>query len=84
MANCNLNSPTLHHKYFATTSKVEHRKGQPPFCCLEGSFKTIKMPKKGKKDKDKDEIPFHNQYDYSDTLLEFSENDKLKKSDLSS
>ena len=40
------------------------------------------MSKKAKGDKGKDEILFHNKYNYSETLTAFSENDKLLESDL--
>ena len=42
------------------------------------------MPKKAKGDKGKDEIPFHNKYNYSEILTAFLENDKFLDSELSS
>ena len=42
------------------------------------------MLTKAKSDKGKDKIPFHNKYNYSETLTAFSENDKLIESDLGS
>ena len=38
--------------------------------------------KKKKRDKEKDNIPFHNPFEYSDTIADFSEGEKLLESDL--
>ena len=38
--------------------------------------------KKKKHDKEKDNIPFHNPFDYSDTIADFSECEKLLESDI--
>ena len=38
--------------------------------------------KKKKHDKEKDNIPFHNLFEYSDTIVDFSEGDRLLESDL--
>ena len=38
--------------------------------------------KKKKRDKNKDNVPFHNRFDYSDTIVDFSECEKLLESDL--
>ena len=47
------------------------------------TVKTIKMSvKKKKRDKEKDNIPFHNPFEYSDTIVDFSECERLLESDL--
>ena len=58
-------------------------KEQLPFWIVKLTAKTIKMSvKKKKRNKSKNNIPFHNLFDYSDTIADFSECEKLLESEL--
>ena len=58
-------------------------KEQPPFWIVKLTAKAIKMSeKKKKRDKDNNNIPFHNPFDYSDTIPNFRECERLSESKL--
>ena len=64
------------------TRRLKGGKEQPP-SCSHCTWKTTKMSEKKKKlSKTGNKIPFHNQYEDSDFIGEFSESEKLLESEL--